>query len=835
MTFCKRIIALILLTPLFINAQESKQMTSGEIYEALEQFNFLGNALFVAAHPDDENTRLISYLVNEANAFTTYLSLTRGDGGQNLIGPEISELLGVIRTQELLAARRTDGGHQMFTRANDFGYSKSPEETINIWDDDLVKHDVVWAIRKLRPDVIINRFDHSGDRRTHGHHTASAMLSHQLFEAASDPKAYPEQLKYVDTWEPRRLFFNTSWWFYGSREKFDEADKSDMLSVDIGTYYPLLGKSNNEIAAESRSNHKCQGFGSTGDRGSQLEYVKLLKGDMPANRENIFDGINTTWTRVQGGDKIKPLMDEVMKNFSFSNPASSIKRLMAVYGLLDEIKDDFWKQRKKQELEEIIASALGMYIEVIAYTSSNTPGSTITINTEVTKRLKGDVVLTRIHAMPVGKDTSLQVKMEDNTSYYQNLEYTIAKDAHYTAPYWLEETGSLGMYKVNDPTLIGLPETPRPINVTFEFLIEGKPFKVVKPLEYKYNSSKNGEVFQPFEITPEVFVDVQDKVYVFANNTMKKINVIVTSGAANQNGLVRLPLPQGWKVSPLNHEFSLSEKGESRTYTFEVTPPKTASDVVAIPVAEVNGKKYDKRVIKIDYDHIPLQTVLMPAKSRMVNIDIKKAGNRIAYIMGAGDEVPQSMRQIGYNVAELTLEEVNLESLKSYDALVLGVRAYNTLDGIKFKQNIFMEYVNQGGTMVVQYNTNRGLNVDNIGPYPIQISRDRVSVEEAEMRILKPDHEVMNYPNKITPADFDGWVQERGLYYADEWAPEYTAILSANDPDEDPKDGGLLIAEYGKGYFVYTGISWFRELPAGVPGAYRLFANILSLGKVERP
>lgn len=835
MTFSKQIVIAFILLPLLSIAQGPKQMTSGELYEALEQFNFLGNALFVAAHPDDENTRLISYLVNEVNAHTTYLSLTRGDGGQNLIGPEISELLGVIRTQELLAARRTDGGHQMFTRANDFGYSKSPEETINIWDNDLVKHDVVWAIRKLRPDVIVNRFDHSGDRRTHGHHTASAMLSHALFEAASDPKAYPEQLKYVDAWSPRRLFFNTSWWFYGSREKFAEVDKSDMMSVDVGTYYPLLGKSNNEIAAQSRSNHKCQGFGSTGDRGSQLEYIKLLKGDMPVDKENIFDGINTSWSRVKGGDKIQSVMDEVMSNFDHAHPNSSLQQLVKVYNMIDDLEDDFWKTRKKKELEGIIASSLGMYVDAVSNTSSTVPGSEITIEMEITKRLNGDVTLVGIKINPAGKDTTLNITLGDNESYYQNATYQVDKNSKYTAPYWLEEQGSLGMYKVNDPTLIGLPETPRPIQVKFDFEVNGQPFSIIKDVTFKYNSPENGEVYQPFEITPEIFVDVQDKVYVFDGARAKKVNVTVQSGANDQSGQVSLPLPKGWNVSPINHEFSLKEKGESKTFTFNVTPPSNPDDIIASPVATANGRTYNKKVVKIDYDHIPLQTVLMPAKSRLVNIDVQRAGSRIAYIMGAGDEVPQSMRQIGYNVTELTLNDINIDILQTYDALVLGVRAYNTLNDIKFKQATFMEYVKQGGTMIVQYNTNRRLNVDNIGPYPIRISRDRVSVEEAEMRVLLPDHEVMNYPNKITSADFDGWVQERGLYYADEWSSEYQAILSANDPGEDPKDGGLLIAKHGDGHFVYTGISWFRELPAGVPGAYRLFANILSLGSQQRP
>ncbi|MEO0340603.1 MAG: PIG-L family deacetylase, partial [Bacteroidota bacterium] len=334
----------LLILPTFINAQAPKRWTSGEIHEGIKKLNFLGSALYLAAHPDDENTRLIAYFANEKKARTGYLSMTRGDGGQNLIGPEIRELLGVIRTQELLAARRTDGGHQMFTRANDFGYSKEPTETFNIWDRDKVLSDVVWAIRKWQPDVIVNRFDHRTPGRTHGHHTGSAMLAMDAFDLAADPNAYAEQLKYVNTWQTERLFFNTSWFFFGSREAFAKADKSSMLSVDAGVYYPIKGKSNTEIAAESRSMHKCQGFGSSGTRGSASEYVELIKGSMPSTKEDIFSGVNTTWTRVEGGKAIGKLVSKIDKNFDYTDPGAVIPSLVRVYKMIKALPDGYWKK-----------------------------------------------------------------------------------------------------------------------------------------------------------------------------------------------------------------------------------------------------------------------------------------------------------------------------------------------------------------------------------------------------------------------------------------------------------------------------------------------------------
>jgi hypothetical protein len=556
---------------------------------------------------------------------------------------------------------------------------------------------------------------------------------------------------------------------------------------------------------------------------------------MPADRGDIFSGINTTWTRVAGGAAIQEIMNRVMKDFDIAKPYLSVPDLMMVYQKLDEIKDPFWKERKQGELEEIISSCLGLYIEAVANTASLTPGESIKIDIEATKRLPGEVELKRISIQPGGKAFVVKVNLEDNTAYYQDFQYIVPEDAGFTAPYWLEQEGSLGMYKVDDPELIGLPETPRPVQVVFEFEINNKPVSISKDLVYKYNSPEDGEVFQPFEITPELFVSVDNKVNVFTNQQTRNFRVMVKSGASNQSGKVYLPLPEGWTSEPEFFEFNLDLKGESQAFDFKISPPAEPSDIQVNPVVSANGKDYTKQLIEIDYDHIPLQSVLMPSKARLVNIDIKKEGQKVAYIMGAGDDIPRSIRNIGYSVDELELSEVTPEKLKKYDALIIGVRAYNTLDDIIFSQKDFMAYVEAGGTMIVQYNTTRGLKVDEIGPYPLKISRDRVSVEEAPITILAPDHPVMNYPNKITKEDFEGWVQERGLYFPNEWSEEYTPILSCHDPGEEPKNGGLLVAPYGRGYYIYTGYSWFRELPAGVPGAYRIFANLISLGNGAKP
>ncbi|MEM0994078.1 MAG: PIG-L family deacetylase [Bacteroidota bacterium] len=826
---------IVLLLTLAIHAQAPKKWTSTDIYEGIEKLNFLGTALYIAAHPDDENTRLIAYLANELKANTAYLSLTRGDGGQNLIGSEIRELLGVIRTQELLAARRTDGGQQFFSRANDFGYSKHPDETLAIWNKDEVLSDVVWVIRNFQPDIIVNRFDHRTPGRTHGHHTSSAMLSVEAFDLTGDPEVYPEQLKYVDTWQPKRVFFNTSWWFYGSREKFTEADKSNMMSVDAGVYYPLRGKSNTEIASASRSMHKSQGFGSTGTRGTQSEYLELIKGDMPADREDLFGGVNTTWTRVNNGAAIGELLKTVQENYDFANPSKSIPNLLLAQKMIASLEDSYWKRVKSKEIEAIITACAGLYLEAVADDPSATPDSEIEIAIEVIKRAETKVVLKSYSMLPMDLDTMTNLTMDNNQKYqfYKNIK--LPKDIDYTNSYWLNEKAELGMYTVKDQLLIGKPQKERAMRVRFEIEVEGLPLTIEKEVVYKRTDPVDGEVYRPFEITPPVSTSLDNKVYVFADQQAQTVEVLVKAGKSDVQGFVQLCHPEGWTVSPDSVAFDLKLKGEEFKTTFQLTPPAEQSESAIVPMVTLGEESYTRSAVVMEYDHIPTQTVLMDASAKVVKIDLKKTGERIGYLMGAGDEIPNSLEQIGYQVDMLEDKDMTVANLKQYDAVILGVRAYNTVDRLKFYQPKLMEYVEQGGTMIVQYNTTRRKSVPNekLGPYPLKLSRDRVSMEDAEIRMLEPDHPVLNFPNKITDKDFDNWVQERGLYFPNEWDEKYTPILSSNDKGEPARDGGLLVAKYGEGYYIYSGYSWFRELPAGVPGAYRLFANLISIGAYE--
>ena len=812
-------------------AQQPAKPNAVEIYSKIQKLNFLGSVLYIAAHPDDENTRLISYLSNDTKARTGYLSLTRGDGGQNLIGPELRELLGAIRTQELIEARKIDGGEQFFSRANDFGFSKNPDETLEIWDKDQVLSDVVWAIRKFQPDVIINRFDHRSPGTTHGHHTASAMLSFEAFDKVDDANIYPDQLQYTTTWQPKRLFFNTSWWFYGSREKFEAADKSTQSKLQIGTYYQSLGKSNQEIAALSRSRHQSQGFGSTGTRGEEDEYLEFLKGDAPKNKNNIFDGIDTSWNRIKGGKAIGDILINIEKNFDFKNPSASVTELVKAYNLIQNLEDRHWKEIKSEEIKKIIAACTGLYLEAAADNQEATPGSILKVKLEAINRSPVKMNLNTINTVPNSMNIQSVTPLDTNKPINKNIELELSGDQNLTNAYWLNEPGTTGMYKVRDQQNIGLPDVIRQAKVTFLIEISGTVFPFERNIIYKYNDDVKGEIYQPLDIVPAVTSSFAEKVYIFNNDRNKVITVKVKAGKDNCNGNIKLDVPQDWKVSPAEIPFTIDKKGQETLAVFSVSPSREASEIDIKSIVTVDGQTFSQNKIDINYPHIYKQMVLKPAEAKAIRLKIKTKGEKIAYIMGAGDEVPKSLTQMGYSVETIRPEEISAEKLQGFDVVMTGIRAYNTVNTLAFKQKTLLDFVKDGKTMIVQYNTTDDLVTKDIAPYSLKISRDRVTEENAEVRFLAPNHPVLNYPNKITEADFKGWKQEQGLYYPSEWDAAFTPILSANDKGEKPKNGALLVAKYGKGNYIYTGLSFFRELPEGVSGAFRLLANIIAIGK----
>ena len=840
MTRTKLLIAFLFLSR-FVFAQTAPPTDLATIEQNFKKLSVLGSVLYVAAHPDDENTRLLAYLAQEKHYRTGYLSLTRGDGGQNLLGNEQGELLGLIRTQELLAARRVDGAEQFFTRANDFGFSKGPGETLKIWDREKVLGDVVWVIRKFRPDVIICRFPTTGEGG-HGHHTSSAILAQEAFTAAADPTRFPEQLKYVQTWQAKRLLWNT--FNFGSTN----TTSPDQFKIDVGIYNPILGKGYGELAAESRSNHKTQGFGSERTRGESFEYFKTILGDAP--KAGLMDGLNTTWGRVKGGDAIGREIEKIHREFSVDHPEKSVAALVKLLGKKDSIAnmpDDYWREQKTKELNNLVVACAGLWFEAYTKAPEYALGDKMNINCQVISRFGLNISLNSMEVLqhPDNADNSpapfiapiahyaLAVADKDKIIPENKLQ-TSTYDCitgNITQPYWLQSAHSIGTYNLANEGSAGNPENPDAPAVRFEFSVEGHTIAVNRKLMYKYVDPAKGEIYQPVEITPPVTANIVAKDYLFNSLQPQHIEIKLKSFTKASGSICLKPIA-GWKIDPEKIDFTEKNKGDEWTASFTVQPtsnqPATA---VLEAVVNANGKDFSLGIQRIKYDHVPNITLFPPAQAKLIDLDLKIAGKKIGYIPGAGDLVPDALKQVGYDVHLLTENELMNDDLSVYDAIITGVRAYNVNDRLAFEQPKLMDYVKNGGNLVVQYNNNNGLVVKQIGPYPFRPVNQRVTDENAKVTVLDTQNPVLNYPNVITQDDFTGWIQERGLYFVGDIDPQYKTVLQMNDPGELPNNGSLIVGNYGSGRFIYTSLAFFRQLPAGVPGAYRLFVNLLSKPK----
>ncbi|MEO5989546.1 MAG: PIG-L family deacetylase [Candidatus Eisenbacteria bacterium] len=792
-------------------------LDAAQLRHALQKLQVTGTALYVAAHPDDENTALLAWLSQERKVRTVYLSMTRGDGGQNLIGDEFGAELGLIRTQELLAARRVDGAEQRFTRALDFGFSKGPEETMAIWGRDSVLSDVVWTIRSLRPDIIIDRFGTDGSGG-HGHHTASAMLAEEAFVAAADPKRFPEQLRWVKPWKAKRIFWNA--WTPSPDSKVD----SMWLRVDIGSYNPVLGRSYSEIAAVSRSNHKSQGFGSGERRGSIPTYLALRAGE-PA-RADIFDAVDLSWKRYPGGQTVAALLAEAEKRYDPTKPQALLPLLGKAYAELAKLGDEPLLAVKREELANVMRSCAGLWLEAVALTPSATPGGELRVATSALVRTSTGTTLESVNV--AGAAVNPARVLIENLPANDTLRVQIAPGVGLTQPYWRTETASKGLFAVRDRADLGMPENRPAVEATFRVRLGGVSVPFALPVAYRSTDPVLGERWRMLEVTPPATLQLDHAVYLFPNALAHPVELTITSRAGKVEGTVSLALPAGWNAVPAAAPVRLAKVGEEARVRFSVTPsagPATGTLAATIHVA---GVSYSRGLVRIDHAHIPVQTLFPPCEARLVRADVRIVGTRVGYVMGSGDPVPDALRQLGYQVTLLTDGDLEGGDLARFDAIVTGVRAYNTRPRLGALQQRLLDYANAGGTVVVQYNTTADGPMDFLGPFPFRISRDRVTVEEADVRFLKPGHRLLTIPNAISVHDFDGWVQERGLYFANPVDPRDDTPLSANDPGEPARDGGLLYATHGKGCFIYCAYAMFRQLPAGVPGAYRLFANLVS-------
>jgi LmbE family N-acetylglucosaminyl deacetylase len=826
----RRFLNLIAVSTLFLcicslhaQPRSPKSLNAAELRLALKKLTVLGSVLYVAAHPDDDNTAFLASMAKGRLMRAAYLSVTRGEGGQNLIGSEQGDLLGIIRTQELLASRRIDGAEQYFTSAIDFGFSKTLDETMNIWGKERILADIVWLIRAYRPDIIVSRF--TPTQGGHGNHTSSAQLANEAFAASGDPSRFPEQLKLTTTWKAKRLLWNVF--------RFQQTDRPTIpeksVSLDLGAYNPILGESYSEMAGRSRSMNKSQGAGGGQNRGEFVNYFQFVAGDTAT--KDLFDGVNTSWSRIEGGEKVGNMLEDVVRSFDEENPAKSISALVRAYGEMEKLKNNPWIEIKRGELQDVIKLCGGLWIDALSSDNNAIPGGEIKITLAGISRSSYPFRLDRVSA-PFGElDTVLNLQMLYNRQVQVVLPVRLPRDLAYSQPYWLVDHPELGAYRIPNQELVGRPENVPSLIVKARISSGDGTMDLEIPVRYRAVDPVEGEQYRPFVVNPPVTVALPEKMYVFADGTAKSILVNLRNEGAKVSGSVALKVPQGWKVTPSTVPFDFARKDENQSVSFSVQPGAGSVSGSLGVEATVGDRTMQQDMITIRYPHIPPQTVFPRTEGRLLRFDLKKSERRIGYIMGPGDEIPTALKQIGYQVTMLTDDDLKNGGLNSFDVIVAGVRSYNTRPAVRANQRTLMEFVEKGGTYIVQYMTPRRAETENLGPYPFTISGDRVSVEEAPVRFIAPDNAVLNIPNKITQDDFNGWVQERGLYFADKWDPRYTAVIASNDPGEPSKDGGLLVAQYGKGHYVFTGYAFFRQLPAGVPGAYKLFVNLISLGK----
>lgn len=823
------LLLLVLLAP--AHAQRPASADAAETQAALRKLLVTGSVLYVGAHPDDENTAMLAYLARGRGARTAYLSLTRGDGGQNLLGTEKGELLGVVRTQELLAARRVDGAQQFFTRAIDFGFTKSPDETFRFWGHDEVLADVVWVIRRFRPDVIITRFPTTGEGG-HGQHTASAILASEAFDAAGDPARFPEQLKFVEPWKPKRLLWNV-FNFGGATPK--DADK--MLKADVGAYDPLLGKSYTEIAAESRTMHKSQGQGTPERRGPAPNFFALIKGE-PVSKD-IFDGVDMTWHRINGGDAVGQLLEEAARKYDPSNPSAVIPTLARAYALLSNMQTsktpaDPLVFEKRRELGEVIRACAGLWIEATATEPYVTPDTELKITTTVLNRSDFPLKFEIVGASSAGVDVRLE-ELKNNQPVTRETVRRVPSGANYSQPYWLREEPHASLFSVSERSLVGTPENAPPLSVPVSIATGegGERINFDVPVLYRWVDPVRGTLYRPVAVVPAVALSVEEKTLVFPDRQPKQVRVVLKNNtAAETAGTLRLKLPAGWSATPTEVPATLKAKGEEFRADFNVTPPQGASVASLAAEFDSQGKIFTRGFNEINYPHIPPQTLFPVAAAKLVRVDLQRHGRTIGYVMGSGDEVPEALRQVGYDVTLLSDEDLESGDLSRFDTVITGVRAYNTRAVLRRQQKRLNEYVERGGTLVVQYNTpDRTLEGAQVGPFPFKLTQERVTDETATINVLAPTEALMTAPNRITDEDFKGWVQERGLYFASDWDARYTPLFASHDPGEQDSKGSTLVAHVGRGTYVFTSLAFFRQLPAGVPGAYRLFVNMISAGR----
>jgi len=979
--------------------------------QAIKRLGVVASVLHTGAHPDDEDSGLLAYLARGRQARTAYLSLTRGDGGQNLIGPELYEALGAIRTEELLAARRLDGAQQFFSRAFDFGFSKSRTETLEKWDREAVLADIVRAIRTFRPLVIVSAWSGSPNDG-HGHHQAAGLLTQEAYRAAGDASRFPEQIREgLRAWQAKKLYVRS---FDGAASPREFLPSLSTVSLNTGEFDPLLGCSYYEIAARGRSQHRSQDQGTIEARGPRFSRLRLIDSKLGPikNERDIFEDIDTSISGIaayagKAGESLRADLDGVQSAATAVkdkyNPlqpnlvapiiASGLQKLRAVREKLrasalmgvseaERAETDLLLAQKETDFENALALSAGVVVDCLADDEVVTPGQTFNVSLNAFADADAKLQEFGLGASQAGWKLVLKGKekitqFEGRMLVQSEYEVTVPADARPSGPYWLHKPRKGDMFDP-EPALdyskwraTGIdPNAPAPLSANVGLSIGGEYFKCEQPVEYRYADRALGEMRHELKVAPAVSVNISPEILVYpksATAVEREVSVSVTN---NQKGGVRgsvsLQKPNDWQATPANSNFELKREGERASFTFMVKAPAGSAETrrPISAVASIDGKQYLSGYQIVSYPHIEPRYVYHEAKTEGDVIDVKVApGLKVGYIEGSGDDFGAALKRIGVDVKTIDSKELASGDLSVYDTIVAGVRVYEVRPDVIANNARLMDYVNRGGTYIVQYS--RG-NFETGGFAPYRIGREeaensrqapqrgrqdreprlmylseaditgaltkpatkprvgyvggdsdslmqsmknggldpkalsatdiggdlsqldviivgsnssskpeltqynsqlleysrrklvilaytqqqfvsgdfptfprpearpfRVTDENARVTILEPDHPCFNFPNKITQRDFDGWVQERGAYFLSDWDPHFKPLMACHDPGEPDLKGGEVIAEYGKGLYVYTAYAWFRQLPKGVPGAYRLIANLVSLPKAK--
>jgi LmbE family N-acetylglucosaminyl deacetylase len=869
------------LMPLRAQVQEPiENRNAAAVWQALLRLRTTATVLHITAHPDDEDGALLTWISRGQGVRTGLLTLNRGEGGANLIGPELYDALGILRTEELLAAGRYYGVDQFFTRVTDFGFSKRMDETLEHWGRENVLRDVVRVVRMYRPEVIISRF-HGKPRDGHGNHQTAGLMSQEVFRAAADPRRFPEQLaEGLHPWQVKKLYLSV-------RE-----NEPATLKIDVGEYDPLLGRSYREIAREGLSHQRSQGAGQARvPAGSAFSAVQLVETVVPKaeNERSLFDGLDTTlvgMARLAGPSvdlapglaQLQAQVDEALKRFDARQPwlvaphlASGLRMTRSliekVRGAQIEAaaKDQllFLLGNKEREFVDAANKALGIAMEVLVDPERATEGSgpfffqpretfavaipgqqfTLTASVVNRSRVKIEPVELRL-ATPKGwRVTTLSGDTRPlgyNERAQAQFKVAVPDDAEYTRPYWSRASEFRDhLYTIHRPEYLNLPFAPPDVTGVFTYRVDGVTFTRTQPAQTVFVDRLNGEQRRLLTVAPAIGVAVSPGVGVIPVEAAQptytvRVNVL-NNIKGSASGKVRLRLPDGWTASPAEAPFTFTHEGEIQGFTFRVTIPRVTPGMnyTVQAVADHGGREYTEGYQVIAHRDLEPRHLYRPATAELRGVDVKVApALKVGYIMGVGDEVPKALEQLGVSVQLLGPQELATADLDHFDAIIVGIRASAVRTDYKAYNRRLLDYVEKGGNLIVQYQTQE-FDAAPYGPYPYKLTAraEEVSEEDAKVEILDPANPIFNWPNKITAADFDGWVEERGSKFMTTWDEHYQPLLESHDREQPPQRGGMLQARYGRGMYTYAAYAFYRQLPAGVAGAYRLFANMISVRK----